>query len=350
MSRWRRFLNLPEKKNAGGDDLAEVLAGHARKKPAESTDAEIPETERTPDGPSSKAAGWAEEDEPSGHIVARRTGRVMLWLVIGLAALTGVKTWIAPTEPPAQTTRPDAQAAAARDDVPEADAQQVAARFARSYLTWSQEEPTVRETELARDLPKGADAKAGWDGQGTQLVAQTIPGAVTQTSAHHARVLVDARISTTTGTGTKAKTVSTWRALEVPVAESGGRVLVTGQPALVGLPEAVTYNQPAAPDTDAGLTGSTRTTVEDFLTAWAGGTADQTAAPGADIAPLGDGIALGSLDSWNVQAGSGDKRTGLAVVGWKTGGATLQQTYRITLTRVSASGASRWQVWSITAQ
>nr|WP_024127442.1 conjugal transfer protein [Streptomyces sp. F12]AHE40178.1 Hypothetical protein pFRL6_91 [Streptomyces sp. F12] len=348
MSRWRRLLNLPEKEKEGGGELAEALAGHARKKLGER---EIPETSDTAGkAPAIQTAGWTEEDEPSGHIVARRTGRVVLWLVIGLAALTGVKTWIAPSQPQAPTTTSDPQAQAARDDVPEAEAAQVAARFARSYLTWSEDDPKARESELARDLPKGADPKAGWDGQGTQLVAQTIPGKITQTSPHHARVVVDARISTTTGSGTKTRTVSTWRALEVPVAESGGRVLVTGQPALVGLPEAVTYTEPAAPDTDADLSSSTRSTVEAFLTAWAAGTADQTAAPGADIAPLGAGITLAGLDSWAVQAGSGDKRTGMAVVGWKTGGATLQQTYRITLTRVSASGASRWQVWSVTAQ
>ncbi|WP_346767440.1 conjugal transfer protein [Streptomyces sp. C1-2] len=101
---------------------------------------------------------------------------------------------------------------------------------------------------------------------------------------------------TTTVKG-KAATTSGWRALEVPVAQVGDRVVVTGQPALVGLPGAVSYNAPEGPEADSSLSNATREVVKDSLTAWAAGDADQASAPGADIEQLGSGMSLDALDS-----------------------------------------------------
>ncbi|MFK0296343.1 conjugal transfer protein [Streptomyces sp. NPDC090442] len=337
MSVWRKILNLPEKEASGGDEFAEALAHHAGASPAGG------------DGPKQpvNSSAWAEEKESSGRMFARKAGRVLVWSLIALAAFTGVRTWFFPAKPATTAQREAPQAQELKNQVPEGEAQQVAARFARSYMTWNEKAPQAREKELAADLPKDADAKAGWDGKGVQLVAQTIPGAVTQTGTKRARVLVSVRVSTPTG---KGQSVSSWRGLQVPVAQSGGRVLVTGQPALVGMPIPVTYAVPEPPETDSELSEATRKTVQDFLAAWAAGTEEQAAAPGADIAPLGGGVRLYGVDTWAVQAGSGDKRVGLATVRWRLGGAQLQQSYRITLTQVSAGGASRWQVWSLTAQ
>ncbi|MFJ4700539.1 conjugal transfer protein [Streptomyces sp. NPDC088768] len=273
-----------------------------------------------------------------------------VWLVIGLAAFTGVRTWISPAEPQAPVERADPQAEARKNNVPEAEAQQVAARFARSYMTWNAADPDARARELEADLAKGIDPKLGWNGAGVQLVAQTIPGTVAQVGGKRARVRVDVRVSVVTGSGKSQRTATSWRGLEVPVAQGKGRVVVTGEPAIVGLPAAVEYKAPDAPEADAQLAGLTRETVADFLKSWAAGDADQAAAPGADIQPLGSGLTLDSLDTWVVDAGGGDKRAGTATVRWKLGGAQIQQTYQITLTKVSASSASRWQVEAVTAK
>ncbi|WP_372412587.1 conjugal transfer protein [Streptomyces luteireticuli] len=275
---------------------------------------------------------------------------MVVWGVIGLAAATGVRTWVVPPAQKQAAPKADRQAEARQDEVPAEAAQQVAERFARSYLTWNGQAKEAREKELAVDLPKGADAKAGWNGEGSQLVAQTIAGTVTQTGGKRARVAVDVRVSVTTGSGSKQQTVSGWRGLEVPVAEAGGRVIVAGQPALVGMPSAVDYTAPKDPEPDAGFSGSTRSVVNAFLSAWAAGTEGQAAAPGAVIAPLGGGIALEALDSWSADGGSGDKRTGTAVARWKLAGGVIQQTYRITLTEVRTNSATRWQVWAVTAR
>ncbi|MFJ2217853.1 conjugal transfer protein [Streptomyces sp. NPDC101062] len=342
MSTLRKILNLPEKQPRGGDEekTAEGSEKEFRSGPGESGSRPVPRA----------GLGWAEEEETSGRSFARRAGRVAIWCVIALAALTGVRTWVFPAKTPPPVTRSDPQAEARRDDVPVEAAQQTAARFARSYMNLNPADKDARAKELEADLATGTDTRLGWDGSGMQLVAQTIPGAVTQSGAHRARVSVDVRVSVTTTVKGRAATTSGWRALEVPVAQVGDRVVVTGQPALVGLPGAVSYNAPEGPEADSGLSNATRGVVEDFLTAWAAGDGDQASAPGADIEPLGSGMSLDALDSWVVDAGAGDRRTGTAVVRWALAGAQLQQTYQITVTKVSAGGASRWQVDAVGAK
>lgn len=347
MSALRKMLNLPPKETKGGEE-EDTAAGDIS---VDSVETMLPEAEKGRAPSRAPAAlGWAEEEESSGRSAARKAGRVAIWLVIGLAAFTGVRTWIFPAKPPAPIVQADSQAEAKKNNVPEAEAQQVAARFARSYLTWSAADPDARAKELEADLAKGIDPKLGWNGAGVQMVAQTIPGTVTQVGGKRARVRVDVRVSVVTGSGNKTRTVTSWRGLEVPVAQGKGRVVVTGQPAMVGMPSAAEYKAPDVPEADSQLSGLTRETVADFLKSWAAGEADQAAAPGADIQPLGSGLALDTLDTWVVDAGSGDKRAGTATVRWKLGGAQIQQTYQITLTKVSASSASRWQVEAVTAK
>ncbi|MYZ39961.1 MULTISPECIES: conjugal transfer protein [unclassified Streptomyces] len=342
MSTLRKMLNLPEKQPGGGEE-EKTDAGDEREFGSGS--------EESGRRPAPRAGlGWAEEEETSGRSFARRAGRVAIWCVIALATLTGVRTWVFPAKTPPPVIQADPQAEARKNDVPVEAAQQIAARFARSYMNLNSADKDARTKELEADLAKGIDPKLGWDGSGMQLVAQTIPGAVTQTGAHRARVSVDVRVSVTTTVKGKAATTSGWRALEVPVAQVGDRVVVTGQPALVGLPGAVSYNAPQGPEADSSLSNATREVVKDFLTAWAAGDADQASAPGADIEPLGSGMSLDALDSWVVDAGAGDRRTGTAVVRWALAGAQLQQTYQITITKVSAGGASRWQVDAVSAK
>jgi hypothetical protein len=337
----RKALGLPKKESAGGDELSDALARKSGR-------AAGGESEKISAPPDAANSGWAEEEE--GSRAARWGLRAVVYGVLGLMAVLGIRSIVFPPRDTAPQQQTDPQEQAQKDDVPEAAAQQVAARFARSYLTWSHDNPKTRQDELAADLPKGADLGAGWNGSGSQAVAQTIAGPVTQTRPHQARVSVDVRVSSTTGTGKKARTVSAWRGLEVPVAESGGRILVTGQPALVGMREPVQWTAPDPGAGDADLALSTHDGVEDFFKAWVAGTADQASAPGATIAPLGSGMAFGSLDAWTVEKSSGSRRTGLAAVTWRLAGAELQQTYRVTVAQVSASGASRWQVWQVSAQ
>ncbi|MFF8786913.1 conjugal transfer protein [Streptomyces sp. NPDC015125] len=343
MSTVRKILNLPDKKPEGGEHQAAAANEEAPFTAAASTGTDLTES-------GWNHGGWAQEAESSGRSFARRAGRVAIWAVIGLAAFTGVRSWVFPVKPPAVSPQTNSAAEARKKDVPTEEAQQVAARFGRSYMTWNSQTPRLRAQELAMDLPKGADTKMGWDGQGAQTVSQTIPGTVTQTGGKHARVVVDVRVSYTVREKKKSSVVSRWYGLEVPVAKARDRVLVSGQPALVGMPEAAPYTPKTEPEADSAMAGATRQTVKNFLTSWAAGSEDQTAAPGSHIAPLGHGLTLGSLDSWTVDTGSGDRRTGTAAVRWQIAGAQLQQSYRIALTQVSASSGTRWQVQQVTAE
>ncbi|MEU5900349.1 conjugal transfer protein [Streptomyces venezuelae] len=372
MKSLRKALTLPRKKAAGGDEFASAVAHHAHRDAAgdaqgpHSASPEAPSAATPPAGPPpargpaareprAPRAGrtypdpdaWDEEREGSGR--GRRVGKAVLWAVVGLMAAGGVRAAFFPPTPTVVHDKRPATPANARDDVPEADAQQVAARYARSYLTWSAANPKARGEELARDLPKGADTDAGWDGNGSQLVAQTIPGTVRQTAPHQARVSVDARVSSTQGSGKKARTVSSWHRLEIPVAASGGRVLVAGEPALVGLRSPVDWKAPGQPTPDNDFSRKTRTAIVAFFKAWADGTENQATAPGAAISPIGSDLTFRALDSWAAQKGSGPRRTGIAEVRWEMAGAVVQQTYRITLDEVTASGASRWQVRQVTS-
>ncbi|MFJ2438821.1 hypothetical protein ACIOWM_37020 [Streptomyces anulatus] len=289
--------------------------------------------------PRSPAPPWVPEPEKSGSVAARRLGRGLVWGVLGLAALTGIRSWVAPpTAPSPQREAPPAAAPA----YPEAAAQAVAARLARAYLTWDQDAPDVRAAQLAAVLPPGADTAMGWDGDGRQTVTAVEPGTVTPGPRGRARVRVDVLLAAA-GAGAPAR----WVALDVPVARAkGGGVVVTGQPGLVGVP-ATGPTVPAAPVpvSDTELSRTTESAVAQFLAALTTGDTATVTAPGAQIPPLPDGIEFRSLDAWAIdQAESAGDRTGTALVTWEFGGATIQQTYRVVLTRVSSASAARWQV------
>ncbi|WP_326683067.1 conjugal transfer protein [Streptomyces sp. NBC_01237] len=283
-----------------------------------------------------RAAPWTPETEPPGTVAARRVGRGLVWTVLGLAVVTGVRSWVVPPQAKAPPQAPAATAPA----YPDAAAQAVAARAARAYLTWDEDAPEERAALLAAVLPASTDTAMGWDGHGHQDVTAVEPGAVTPGPDRRARVRVDVLV-TATGPGAAAR----WVGLDVPVAETGGRVVVTGPPGLVGIPAAgPKIPAPPVPETDHDLSRRTEGAVRRFLAAYAHGDVDAVTAPGAKVPPLPAGIALAALDSWAVDAGNGDDRTGTALVTWTVGGASLQQTYRVVLARVSSGNAARWQV------
>lgn len=277
---------------------------------------------------------WQYQEEGSFGRVAARAGRGLLWGVVVLATITGLRTWIWPEHPPAPAPAPVKNG----PEYPVQAAQQVAARWARSYLTWDEKDPQSRAKVLAMDMPQGSDTALGWDGHGQEDVAAVQPGAVTVLSGHRARVRIDALV-------TSAKSPQHWVGLDVPVLETAGRIVVTGEPGIVGLPVAgPTVPSQQVADGDAGFSVQTQQVVEGFFTAYANGDANSVTAPGASIDPLPAGMSLVGVQNWTADAGSGDDRTGTAVVKWSVSGAQIEQTYRVELTRVSSASAQRWQV------
>lgn len=281
--------------------------------------------------------------EKSGTVFARRFGRGVLWVVIGLAAVTGIRTWINPPDTDAPAPAP----AKTGPSYPTDQAQAVAARWARAYLTWDEARAADRARLLAADMPSGTDTAIGWDGHGQQEVLTVQPGAVTVTEGDQARVRVEALLRGAKADEKKGvkETPDHWVGLDVPVVAVRGRIVVTGQPGIVGIP-ASAPGLPGlpVPETDQDLSVATQSVVEKFFRAYATGETDTVAAPGKTIPPLPAGMALKAVGSWAVDQGSGDHRMGTARVSWQTAGGVVEQTYRVELTRVSSADAQRWQV------
>ena len=354
----RKIAGLPEPTRTGdpgvGVPRQSEPATPAPVNPWESAGNRLREQQATVTAPPSPApvrsapvTPWVPQEEKSGAAFARRLGRGLLWFVVVLAAITGVRQWFFPAKTTAPAPKTTTTQAAA---YPDEEAQSIAARFARAYLTFDEDEPDERARLLASVLPADADTTMGWDGHGSQDVLAVQPGTVTHGKQDQARVRVDVLIRPETATTVKGKKTTTteaarWVGLDVPVVDTSGRVIVTSTPGLVGIPA----HGPKAPDlstahVDTELSTQTQAVVEKFFGAYAAGDTDTLTAPGASVPALAAGIEYKDLSSWSVDDGSGSDRTGTAVVSWTLGGATVEQTYRVTLTRVSSSDAARWQV------
>ncbi|MGW3425649.1 conjugal transfer protein [Streptomyces phaeochromogenes] len=304
-----------------------------------STTVAPPQQTREPTAP------WRVEEENGGAKFFVKLGRIVLWGTVALAVATGVRSWFwpnqsAPPAPPKVTQGPT---------YPVDEAQAVAARFAYSYLTWDEAEPEGRAKALARDLPKGTDTTAGWNAKGKQDVVDAQPGAVAELGNKRARVHVDVLVSAPgqPAKGQKAASPAAhrWMGLEVPVLYASGRIVVTGEPGIVGVPTSgPSITDQNIANSDVQLSDQTKSTVDAFFEEYAKGEADSVTAPGAVVPPLPTGMVLDSVQSWAVDQGKGTDRTGTAVIVWQVSGAELEQTYRVELTRVTSAAAERWQV------
>ena len=282
--------------------------------------------------------------------IERSTGRAWYWrllrtLLIAAAIiviLVGLRTMFIPPESTDQAAAVDPVA-----QFPAADASGVAERFTESYLTWDAANPGERSAALALDVPSvGNDDKFGWDGTGVQAATGARTLSVDATSDTEATVTVVAHITTQLPEG---EPTSRWTALAVPVAVSGARVVVIGQPASVAVPDAIGYEADARPNEDTKTARATEEYAESFFIAY-GRDADVSpvTAPGSGITGL-DGIyEFSTLKSWTVYEGKGDNRSARAVVQWiDAAGSTIEQTYSLTLTKVSGGASTRWQIASI---
>ncbi|WP_073780576.1 conjugal transfer protein [Streptomyces sp. MJM1172] len=356
----RKILNLPEPREPADasqpsrqkprkPEPVSVPAGAARWVEAgqrvQGERAEAVDVAAEPSQTRKSTAPWTVEEERSGTKFMVKFGRVVLWFVVGLAAFTGVRSWVSPDktpqQAPVQVQQPEAY--------PVQEAQAVASRFAVSYLTFDEAAPQARATALARDLPKGRDAATGWNSKGKQSVAQVIPGVVTDLGGKRARVhvevLVNAPAEPAKDNLPARPAEQKWVGLEVPVFQTSGRIVVTGEPGIVGVPTSgPTVTEQRSVTSDLKLSALTKPVIDGFFAEYGKGEVESVTAPGAVVAPLPTGMTLKSVQSWTADQGSGGDRTGTAVVIWQFSGAELEMTYRVQLTRVASAAAERWQV------
>lgn len=273
-----------------------------------------------------------------------RAGQAALWCTAGavcLLALVGVRSIFASHPAPAPQAAP--ASGPSTSAYPEDGARTVAVRATRAYLTWDETKPAARARELAGLLAAGVDPQLGWDGRGVQTAGAVVPGAVTAGTGGRARVRVEAEVLTGAGP-------SRWLALDVPVvAGVGGRLVVSGAPALLGVPDgAAVVPEPTPRTADLEFSARTKAAVTDFYRAWATGGGPQATAPGTVLPALPGGVELRTLQAWEAAPGTGADRSGVARVVWAFGGGEITQAYRVTLTRVESARAGRWQVSGIT--
>ncbi|MDA5284765.1 conjugal transfer protein [Streptomyces sp. Isolate_45] len=283
-----------------------------------------------------RGAPWVVvQERPAGFA---RLAPIAFWGTVALVALVAARSLVAPDEQAPQVLPAPGPTVAG---YPEDGARAVAVRAARAYLTWDEAKPADRARELSALLAAGVDPQLGWDGRGAQAVGLVVPGPVTVGKAGRARVRVDAEI--TSG-------AVRWVAVDVPVVVGGGgRLVVSGPPALLGVPEgAAIAPDPATRATDLPFSAATRAAVADFFKAWATGGAAQAAAPGAAVPALPAGVELRAVQAWEAAGGTGADRWGTARVVWGIGGGEITQEYRVALTRVESARAGRWQVAGIT--
>lgn len=359
----------------------------------------------------SQASPWETVDETKGQETRRKAGMVVLWCAVAFFVLLGIRSLFvggqaaqpAPAAATSEFPTGEAQAVADRfitnyltlpgNDQDAQDARQKAlAQDTPLDLsnTWngdgSQQVLTVLPgqveqlgagTAQVRLLVQVADAAS-------TPAATASPSTTTPSKpAKHAKgkdgktkksdTKKEKPAPPTTPPAQPAATApkdATWLNVVVPVQMAGGRVVVSGAPVFTSSPKAGAVNPPEAPaDTDSALSDRTRGTVTAFFQAWAGddGAAlDAATAPGARMAPLGSAVTFEKLVDWRVYAAkdhgkpqpssaptpkpSQRQRQASAVVAWRLpSGATLTQTYTVTLRTVTGSGITDWRVAQATA-
>jgi hypothetical protein len=370
MSWWRALLNLPPK----GERWSDARRAPDGKRHAESGTADpdwwnqpgappAPHRHRggtaTATRPARSAAPsrpddhrpdtpWSPEPESSFTTWGRRFLRGLVVVVLLLAAITGVRSWIRPV-------RSQAPVQSVEATFPRDDARAVGARFAASYLTWNEEDRDARPAAIGLDLATGLDKSAGWNGAGRQSAGMTYPGEVTvdpEGVTAHVDVRVYVQPYDKDGRDWKPGPPR-WQRLSVPVARTATRVVVSGAPTFVSdgaVPLPPDMPSSGAPDEE--LTTKTEKDAQAFFEAFATSNSAVAAvtAPGSTITSLNGAVRLDALRDWQVFAGNEDERRATAAVTWagRDSKTTLAQNYTVTLRRtVAANGAERWQVAAI---
>lgn len=364
----RKILNMPEPEAQTAPEGAED------EQPQEQAE----DTGRA--AASSSAHGWTIEEEHPMSKYGRGTARVLVFALVAVLVLVGLRTLINGPEAVEPVSDPTA-------DFPTSQAQGVAARFTTNYLTSSEDEGGQQERAegLSLDVAGGSSVDTEWTGEGATRVLSAYPAGIThEDDGRTAYVTVAAQVETTQTSEqdetdasesseqssskeasksaeqdgdaqeSQPETSTRWVALSVPVQVVADRPVVAGTPAFVSLPRPGRAVEPPKDEpTDEATTRATEAGVEAFFKAYAGsdGAAlEQATAPGSSLRPLGQAVEFSALRDWRVETGGADQRTGHATVTWRVGESTVEQNYRVTLASISSSTQESWRVSSVTAE
>jgi Conjugative transposon protein TcpC len=234
------------------------------------------------------------------------TLRIIAWVVLLVIGYRGVLAIVQGSTSTGSGAAP-APAAAPASKFPATQAEAYALQFGSAYLNFSPATAASRAGLLAAMLPAGTDPQLGWNGVGTQtLQAENVAGIAVQ-GPHKAIVTLLAEIN-----GSQAIE------LGVPVYASGGRFVVTGEPALLPVPKAAAAPTAPAQGVDSTAVTALQTQLPAFFRAYASGsqaTLSRFLVQGAQVTGLGGAVAYNQLVSVTAPPG-GSTRKITAVVSW----------------------------------
>jgi hypothetical protein len=238
--------------------------------------------------------------------------RIVLWAALLVIAFRGLTAIVFNhTSAPAAGPVPGSTAAgnAAAGQFPVAAAEAYAAEFGRVYFGFSPQSQVQREQALAAFVPpsvSAADPNLGWNGVGqVDLQALQVAGIKVQ-DPQHAVVTLLALIG---GQLTE---------LGVPVASSGGGLVVTGEPAWLPAPGKILPPATATPGgSDQVAQSQLMNELPAFFQAYASG--DSAAlgrflAPGTTLAGLGGGVTFDSVSALHVPPGGRTRQITVTVI------------------------------------
>jgi hypothetical protein len=263
-------------------------------------------------------------------------GRLALWTALVVVGLTGLRSLL--LGPPAHDG-----IAAATDPAaafPTQAGMAAAALFASDYLTW---EPSHRDARAERMSASLGEAARGADpsGEAEQEVEQVVPVDIEVFDPSVAVATIAARVLRIDA----EETAREWLHLDVPlVADGEGAVRVTGVPVLVPAPprSGMEVTHPPA-GSDSSAAQELAEPLAAFFRAYAEGDATEVRYLVTDdsaVGGLNGQASFERLERVTVAPGQGPERVATATVRWRTGSATLTQTYLLTVRRVG----DRWYV------
>jgi hypothetical protein len=270
--------------------------------------------------------------------------RVVLWAALLIVAFRGV-TAIVFNQGSASPATGIRSASTPGEQFPVTLAEAYAAEFGQVYLNFSPQTQGQREQQLAAFVPASvaaADPDLGWNGVGQlNLQSEQVAGIAVQ-GPQRAVVTLLALVN--------GQLIE----LGVPIAASGGGVVVSGEPAWLPAPAQISLPSAAAGRSDPVAQSQLNNELPAFFQAYAN--PDSAAlkgflAPGVSLTGLGGTVAFDSIAALHVPPGGTTRQITVSVIWQLVGqgmanGAKLQVTYSMSVVQQSSV---KWYVKEISA-
>lgn len=238
--------------------------------------------------------------------------RVVLWAALLVVAFRGV-TAIFFNQAPGPADGGTRSASAAGGQFPVALAEAYAADFGQVYLNFSPQSQGQREQRLAAFVPASvaaADPDLGWNGAGQMNLQSEQVAGITLQDPQHAVVTLLASVN------------GQLMELGVPMAASGGGVVVSGEPAWLPAPPQISLPGTGSRSSDPVAQSQLMNELPAFFQAYAsadGAALARFLAPGASLTGLGGTVAFASIAALHVPAGGPARQITVTVI-WQLPG------------------------------